>query len=164
MQHTFRYHTRASSWGITISLTAEAVPLSAHNGSAIEIADSIWVNALDAVVSGERASGEKYFMRFTTEEQEYLKLGIKLVSETIHSCPYIQLPIVVCLQRLEFGLCDYQPEGLACAVSGWAAQAWNIPIPIVPVRYDKPKDVYFFKFPGLPEMGTHALNGRFVLE
>ena len=92
-----------------------------------------------------------------------LVLGARLVSDN-RSNPFPETPGVIKVLELGFPLTEYQPEGLACVMAAWMAREWEVPLPDIPIRYNKPKNVYFFKFPGLPEMGTHAIYGKMIAE
>ena len=118
------------------------------------MAEGVWLSIPHPVASGEKASGEKYFMRLSDEEKGYLKLGVRLVAEAIRSSAAARLPLVVCLQMLEFSLCDYQPEGLACAMAGWASAEFGFPPVPIPVSFDRQNKQYLFDF----EAASRGLN------
>lgn len=146
MESQFQYRFRKTSWGIFIDLTAEFIPFDTASGEStfnglLPVTEKIWLQLHPG------------FPRLT--EDEY-----KIVLESSDAVP----PGIIKISELLFPLTDYQPEGLVCALRGWAAREWDIPRPDIPIRYDKSNDVYFFQLPGLPKMGTHALKGCIILE
>ena len=156
MESTFRFKFRKTSWGIFIDLTAEFVPcdllsLSLGDKDTLFVTDNLWLHL------------QLGNLRLPEEEKPMLVLGAQIVLNA-SATPLPTTPGIIKISELAYALTEYQPEGFACAMAGWTAQEWNVSIPEIPIRYYKPKDVYFFKFPGLPEMGTHALNGQFILE
>ncbi len=118
MASTYKYRVHKASWDIAIDLTAEAVPFTAYAGAALEIAADI---ALAVTIPDLDA-----------EENGYLALGLRLVAQEVRRHTPVGLPLVAHVQKLAFSYTDYQPEGLACALAGWAAQEFGFPAPNIP--------------------------------
>jgi hypothetical protein len=155
-ESTFKYKFLKTSWGILIDLTAKFVPcepspLEADDNETLHITNQLWLHL------------QLGNLRLTEDEKQMLVLGARMIlNASSSSLPGISGMIEI--TGIDYPLTEYQPEGLACALAGWAAKEWDIPMLEIPIRYDKPKNVYFFKFPGLPEMGTHAISGRIIME
>lgn len=54
--------------------------------------------------------------------------------------------LLVRVTDLTFNDCDYQPEGLTCAMAGWAAQQFGFTLPVVSVIYNLERNRYEFDF------------------
>lgn len=132
---TYRYRFIRYLWGVAIDLDAEVVALPTYDGQPIAIGPDIWL--------GVNARG------LTNNEIEYLVLGVRFVEKQIRLHAVEQLPVVICVQGIHFNSCDYQPEGLACAIVGWAAQEWNFDPPVIPIEFDRPQNRYVFHFPSM---------------
>jgi len=156
MESIFSYRFRKTSWGICIDMTAEFIAcdlalLDPDNKKLLPVSDRLWLH----LYSG--------FPSLTEEEKQFLVLGARQFQSTAPD-PFPETPDIIKIVELGFPLTDFQPEGLACAMAAWIAREWDAAMPDIPIRYDKPKNVYFFKFPGLPEMGTHAIHGKMTAE
>ena len=152
MESTFSYRFRKTSWGICIDMTAEFIAcdialLDPNIKKLLPVSDRLWLH----LYSG--------FPSLTEEEKQMLVLGARIVLDSL-SNPFPETPGVIKILELGFPLTEFQPEGLACVMAAWIAREWAVAMPEIPIRYDKPKNVYFFKFPRLPEIGTHVLHGK----
>ena len=150
----FKFHK--TSWGIFVNMSAEFIPcdltlLDASDKNNLPVTERLWLQ----LYSGSPC--------LTQEEKQMLVLGARLIADNL-STPFLETSGVIEILELRFSETEYQPEGLACVMAEWIAREWGVPLPNVPVRYDKPRNVYFFKFPGLPEMGTHAIHGKMTAE
>jgi len=130
---TFTYRIIKSSWGVHISLDAYWQPLSEFNDSSTKISEKLFF-----------AQKSKFI---TEEEAEFLKLGLKLVADKIDELFKNKEAIVVVVQEVLFNDCDYQQEGLACAIMGWISREFNLTEPTVDVSFDRANNQYIFRFP-----------------
>jgi hypothetical protein len=133
MASSFHYLVGQTTWGIAIFLTAEARYFAGNPGSAREAASDIWLVVEDP--------------QLTPDEHEFLLVGLRLVSKNIRQHSSIKLPVAVHVLSIEFSLCDYQPEGLAGAMVGWASQEFGFPELEIPVDFDRSGNRYVFHFP-----------------
>jgi hypothetical protein len=143
MASKYRYRCLKSTWGVAVDLTAEWIPLPADLGKAVRIAEDLWLQVEVTWLTGE--------------ERQYLSTGLQLVVVPIRNHKPIPGPILVRVLDIWFNPCDYQPEGLACALAGWAAQEFGFPAPALPVTFDPGTHRYRFDFgPAASEPIKHA--------
>jgi hypothetical protein len=70
---------------------------------------------------------------------KYLKAGIESI------LPYIKnLPINFTVEKLEYNICDYQPEGMYYMFRKWFFENHNMETPPINVYYDKELNKYIF--------------------
>ncbi len=132
MESTFKYRMIQWSWGIAIDLTAEFIARRQFHGEAIEINSDLW---LAVKVKG-----------LDCADYEYLAQGLKLVAGEIKKHSPFSGPLVVCVKDIWYNPCDYQPEGLVCAIIGWVAHELPFDAPHIPVHFDRRKNRYEFQF------------------
>jgi hypothetical protein len=132
---SYRYRLlKGATWGIAIDLRAEASPLPADpQPQAERVADGLYLQ----IDLGRP---------LTAEESGFLKLGLRLVAAEVIERRQGSAPIFVRVVDLEYNPCDYQPEGLAAAVAGWAAREFSFPGPEIPVAFDRGRNRYVFAF------------------
>jgi hypothetical protein len=124
---SYRYRLlKGSTWGIAIDLQATASSLSANPPPQAEkVVDRLYLQ----IDLGRP---------LTEEEVGFLRLGLRLVAAEIALRE--TTPILVRLVALEYNPCDYQPEGLAAAIAGWAAREFSFPESEIPVDFDLPTE------------------------
>ena len=128
MASTYHYRLHKSSWGIAIDLTAETIT---NTGGVQQVADNLYLR-VDASV------------KLSVEELAYLVQGLRLVANQFQSISTSSEPIVVRVLALEYNPCDYQPEGLAYAMMGWAAQEYGFEPPAIQVVFNRQLNRYEF--------------------
>ena len=130
MASTYHYRIIKSSWGVAIDITAEmtSVPIV----GAKQVTDTIYLS-MEAPIG------------LMSEERAYLVGGLRLVADQIHST--LNAPVMIRILELTFNHCDYQPEGLACAIAGWVAQEMGFEPPTIQVTFDRQLNQYQFDFP-----------------
>lgn len=70
---------------------------------------------------------------------KYLKAGIESI------LPYIKnLPINFTVEKLEYNICDYQPEGMYYMFRKWFFENHKMEVPSINVYYDKESNKYIF--------------------
>lgn len=129
----FVYSVLKSSWRVYVELDADWRNFSEFVGSSTKISEKLFFSQKSNYIN-ER-------------ELEFLKLGLRLAAKNIDELFKDKEPIVVITQKITFNICDYQEEGLACAILGWISQEFNINVPDVDVSFDKPNNRYVFRFP-----------------
>jgi hypothetical protein len=129
---TFRYEVMQASWGIVVTIDAEASDSAEAPTDRGQVAPGLWLDP-----------GE---VRLWPEGFHYLALGLRIVASEIKrttAAPHVQ----VVLRTVDFAETDFQDEGLAPAIAGWAAQHFGFAAPAIPVRYDKFRGRYDFDLP-----------------
>jgi hypothetical protein len=134
MPNAFEYRVFKSTWGIYIRLTAVAVPYSEQGEGLIEITPE-----LGLLVKPTN-------MRPVRQMVQYLTLGLQIVAAQVLQNAGSRLPLIVQVLKIEADFVDYQDEGLAAAMIGWAAQEFGFDPPAIPVEYDKSLRKYIFDF------------------
>jgi hypothetical protein len=135
MQDKYIYRFFKSTWGIYIELSAEAVPLSGYKSThgLIEITPAIWLDTY--IVAPHRSE---------SEEQFYLVKGVQLIVERFEE--KLRELTVIAVSQATYPLTDFQPEGLACAIIGWASERFSFTAPHVPIEFDRAANRYVFHF------------------
>lgn len=115
-----------SSWGIAISY--EIIEIINHNQNdenENEVSPSVFVrlkeNSLD------------------NSSLEYLTKGIKSITQFIKI-----FPVCFSIEKLEYNVCDYQPEGMYYMFRKWFFESHNMELPTINVYYDKETNKYIF--------------------
>ncbi|WP_313002358.1 hypothetical protein [Chryseobacterium gleum] len=115
-----------SSWGIAISY--EIIEIINHNQNdenENEVSPSVFLrlkeNSLD------------------NSSLEYLTKGIKSITQFIKI-----LPVCFSIEKLEYNVCDYQPEGMYYMFRKWFFENHNMELPPINVYYDKETNKYVF--------------------
>jgi hypothetical protein len=137
MSIPFVYRVIKSFWGVYVALSAEVVVGTSRQDGDHEITPRLSL----------RYEGR---MRLTEDDQRHLYQGLSLIAPRIEACygttPLIDSPLLVRVTELSYNECDYQPEGLTCAIAGWAAEAFGFALPEITVRFDRQQNRYEFDF------------------
>src|SRR5579862_9135833 len=107
MVHKYRLLLK-SSWGIAIDIDAEAAQLqSSEKGIVLTVQANV-----------------------RQDEIKFLKAGLQLVApQILGRCSGTRIVV----NKIDYNPTDYQPEGIACAIAGWAAKNFGFEWPEVPV-------------------------------
>ncbi|MCE4067128.1 hypothetical protein LXM63_18655 [Chryseobacterium gleum] len=115
-----------SSWGIAISY--EIIEIINHNQNdenENEVSPSVFVrlkeNSLD------------------NSSLEYLTKGIKSITQFIKI-----FPVCFSIEKLEYNVSDYQPEGMYYMFRKWFFENHNMELPPINVYYNKETNKYVF--------------------
>jgi hypothetical protein len=132
---TYTYKVLKSSWGIRIALVAEVVP---DDGS-----------FLHAIYLGHGVSLAQSIAdsRLSAAEIEMLSAGLRSVAVEIANVT-AQKPVVVVLNDVQFVESDYQVEGLAAAIIGWATAQFGLEEHDIEVSFNRETNRYDFRWPG----------------
>lgn len=83
------------------------------------------------------------------EEMEYFCEGLKLISERLNQRLSHNICLSIALHEIQFSDCDIQKEAfIACAIQ-WASEAFQFPMPNIPVVFDASQGIngrYCFDF------------------
>src|SRR5438552_3640070 len=128
MATTFKYRLVKASWAVAIDVTAESGSPSAVPRNAMNVQGRLWLIIVPRWLS--------------KEERQYLKIGLRLVADSIFQCRSGTEPILVRVADVSFNACHYQPEGLAAAIAGWAAQEFAFSPVEFPITLDRDRKRY----------------------
>ncbi|WP_430785369.1 hypothetical protein [Actinoplanes sp. G11-F43] len=131
MPSTYVYRLLKTSWGVWISLTADARPPGTRDPRAVDVGSG--VTLVDGTPGATLDSGTLAM----------LALGLTSVVKEI-------TPTEIVVLELRYNDCDFQAEGLAAAASGWATAHFGLPPREIPARFDRANNRYVFDLPGLP--------------
>jgi hypothetical protein len=137
MPNSFEYRIIKSTWGIYIRLTAIALP---KDDSSPETQETIEITPDLGLIA------KPTNIKVNQTMIDYLTLGLQIVATQISQYAGPKLPLVIHILKIEVDFVDYQPEGLACAMIGWAGQEFGFIPPVIPVYYDKTLRKYIFDF------------------
>ncbi|WP_412543059.1 hypothetical protein R8Z50_11425 [Longispora sp. K20-0274] len=128
---TFVYSVLKSAWGIRVSVTANVTPLVEGVDANMRVSGNIWISqALDGRLLGDA-------------EMCMLVHGLRLVAREIEA-KNANDSIVIVLTDLHFVESDFQLEGLAAAICGWAAAHFNFAPREFDVSFDGMLNRYIF--------------------
>ena len=139
MSSTYTYRVLKSSWGVRVDLRAAARTGTPPPG-AVCVADGLLV--LDATRGAV----------LTPEQLSMLGRGLGLVAtEIVGAVP--QPPVTVVVLEVEHNQIDYQDEGVAAAVLGWAIREYGLAPREIPVSYHSSVRRYVFDFDAVHRPG-----------
>lgn len=115
-----------SSWGIAIFYDIkEIINHNQNDKNMYEVSPSVFVmlksNFLD------------------NSSLEYLKKGIQSITQFVKI-----FPVCFSIEKLEYNVCDYQPEGMYYMFRKWFFESHNMEVPPINVYYDKETNKYVF--------------------
>ena len=128
---TFALRILKASWGIAIDLAADAQRRAEPPEGALPAGDRVWLD-VSHVALGPR-------------DIEQLRLGLSRVSPMIAS----RDPghhVLVQIDDVRYTPTDYQPEGMAAAIIGWATEEFDLPQPDLEVRFNRDENRYVFEW------------------
>ena len=129
---SFTYKIIKSSWGIHISIEAVWQNLSEYDEVSTKVSDKLFF------------ANESYL---TKEQAYFLSLGLRLDAPEFDESFKDKEPVVIVVKSVLYNLCDYQDEGMACAIMGWISQEFDITAPLVNVTFNRTENRYEFQFP-----------------
>lgn len=132
MSSSYLYRIIKASWGVRIVLRAEARGGAPRPG-AILVTDGLFV----------RDATDGYPL--SPEQMSMLARGLAFVAaEVIAAAP--ELPVTIEVQDVEHNEMDYQDEGMAAVVLGWAIAEFGLAPREIPVTYNSSARQYVFDF------------------
>lgn len=124
------YRFIKSSWGIAIDLVGNHKIVEEKPHNAKLITPRIWLELQTAQSN------------LTEMEVDWIVKGLKAVSGKINSKTADSSFILINLTEITFNPCDYQQEGLLCAVIEWASNEFNFDTPEIKIEFDENKNRY----------------------
>jgi hypothetical protein len=131
VSRTFELRLLKSTWGIAIDLRAQAQFLLQAPSGLIMAGERTWLDV----------------SKFTLPDQDIMQLaaGLALASPTIQ-LQHASGHVVVEVLHVDYTPTDYQSEGMAAAMLGWAAEEFDLDLPQVEVDFDKEANQYTFRW------------------
>jgi hypothetical protein len=131
VSRTFALRLLKSTWGIAIDLQAQAqFLLEAPSG---------------LILAGERTWLDASKIKLAEQDITQLASGLSLASPMIER-QHASGHVVVEVLQVDYTPTDYQPEGMAAAMLGWAAEEFELDLPQVEVDFDKEANRYVFRW------------------
>lgn len=126
-----RYSLRIikAAWGIAIDLRAQAVY--SHRKPP---------GLLDA---GKRVLLDVSCVQLSAADIEQLQAGLQSIAAAIETS-VAHGYVVIEIHEVKYTPTDYQPEGLAAAMIGWACQEFSLDSPTMEICFDKTNNRYVF--------------------
>jgi hypothetical protein len=126
---TFPLRILKWSWGIAIDLRARAVLAAQPRAGALRVGDRLQLDVSQ--------------VQLPDQDIEQLIRGLRIMAEKIMAAqPHGY--VVVEVDKVKYTPTDYQPEGVAAAMIGWAAEEFELTPPDMDVYFDKTKNRYVF--------------------
>lgn len=130
---TFPLRVLKASWGVAIDLRARAVP------------------AAEPPVGSLRAGGRVLLdvshVQLPATDVLQLLRGLRAVAAQIEAAVPGEDYLVVEVDEVSYPPTDYQPEGVAAAMIGWATEEFDLARPDIDVRFEKAANRYVFALP-----------------
>ncbi len=133
-QSTYDYKLLKGPWGIRIELTADVLPHGDDDGEAHSVGNGVWL--------GYRLEGSP----LGKAEKQALTRGLGLVSGEI-SVAVDGQQVGVVIRSVRFAETDYQVDGLAAAVMGWAAEHFGLSGRLPTAVFDRSENRYIYDVP-----------------
>ncbi|MDQ1160193.1 hypothetical protein QE422_000561 [Chryseobacterium sp. SORGH_AS 447] len=115
-----------TSWGIVIFYEIkELLDLSKDANDVQEVLPSIYLKLND--------------QKLDDVSFEYLMAGIKSIIQHIKISP-----VTFSIEKLQYNICDYQPEGMYYMFRKWFFETYDMEMPPINVYYDKEVSRYVF--------------------
>ncbi len=135
--HTYR--VLKSSWGVLITIVAETREAEEVSAGAMPLGSAIWL--LDA--TPQHALSE-VVMQMLAEGIRPLVNDISLAVQGAAR--------MIAIRDLRYNECDFQIEGLAAAMYGWAAAEFDLEVREVAVSFNRGENRYVFTLPGVESL------------
>lgn len=129
--HTFPLRILKASWGIAVDLRARAVPSAQARLGALPVSGRVLLDVAN--------------VQLPAADIEQLVYGLGVMASAIEA----KEPdgyVVIEVGDVEYTPTDYQPEGLAAAMIGWASEEFDLSSPIKSVEFDKLANRYVFSW------------------
>ncbi len=115
-----------TSWGIVIFYEIEEIFIfNKSDIDILEILPQVFIKLND--------------INFDNQSLDYLKMGVKSIKQYIKT-----LPICFSIKKIDYSICDYQPEGMYYMFRKWFFENHNMEVPIINVYYNKELNKYIF--------------------
>ena len=132
------YSVLKGAWGIRISLTAEVARADIPEHERVPVSSKIWIC--------RQVAGRQ----FTDGEMAMLVRGLRFLADEI-SQTVSQEPLMIVISELRYVESDFQEEGLAAAIFGWAIAEFGLSPREIGVSFDGARNQYVFEWPSADE-------------
>jgi hypothetical protein len=132
------YKVLKGAWGIRILLTAEAMRADGLEHEGVPVTSKIWISR--QVADRQLSDGE----------MAMLVRGLGFLADEI-SQAVSQEPLMIVISDLRYLESDFQEEGLAAAIFGWAIAEFGLSPREIGVSFDRVRNRYVFAWPGFDE-------------
>lgn len=131
----YQFKVLKFSWGISINVIASITKFSEWQDRerCQKVVDGLWF-----LHNGD--------INFDTDEIEFIKDGLYYEHESIGKRTPFPNDTLVVINAMEFGFCDYQPEGLKAAIAEWAAHAFSFEAKPIDITFDKDSNRYILSY------------------
>ncbi|WP_432010508.1 hypothetical protein [Streptomyces cucumeris] len=140
---TTRYRMMRAARGIAIDLTADAVLTTGPPPRGERVTARVW---LDTAPVRTHPPEDRSGLRLTAEEAAWLGPGLALAAPAIEARTAGRYALVT-VERVRFPEADFQPEGLAAALLGWAEEEFGLPARPVGASFDRAANRFVFIWP-----------------
>jgi hypothetical protein len=134
---TYTYRLLKSSWGILVSITAEVRTGQGERIGAVPLGDDVFL------VDGTSTKS------LSQSAMEMLIIGLKPLAAEIAHTKEKDLPVQIIVTEIRYNDSDFQIEGLAAAISGWAIAEFGLTQRDITVSFDREGNRYLFELPEL---------------
>ena len=130
----YKFRFIKSSWGIAIDITGTHITLkNTPNSKYRKISSKIWLDLQSQNIN--------------LNERKWIYKGLELVADNIISKINISDYVLITISKTDFNICDYQPDGLYCAVVCWASEEFDFLCPKINIEFDKKQNQYLIDLP-----------------
>lgn len=134
MAREYTYSILKSSWGVRVTVAADVLLSEGGDDGAMPVGPGLW---LADATPGTAISGA---------EMEMLARGLKAIARDISS-KSSGSALIIAVTSIRYNDCDFQLEGLAAAMIGWATEEFGLSPQDIPVTFDRSRNRYVFEFP-----------------
>jgi len=145
--HTFPLRILQASWGIAVDFRARAV-----------LAEEPRTGLLAA---SRRVLLDLSGVQLSAADTGQLLRGLNSMAAAIEAKEPSGY-VVIEVDEVTYTPTDYQPEGLAAAMIGWASEEFGLESPIRDVYFDRDNNRYIFSYVSLPENNELGFEGESV--
>jgi hypothetical protein len=135
--HTYQCLSPAG-WGIFVQLAAVTEWTAAMPLLGEPVSGRVWLD-----LSEVRDAGHGTPMPLSPGEAQWLRFGLGWIAPRIEAA-IGRGHVLVTVRTLKLARCDYQEEGLAAALVGWAVDEFALPQPRLGVGYEPGTRRYTF--------------------
>lgn len=118
-----------SSWGIAIDLQARAVLVKNPPHGLLSASPRVWLDVRS--------------IHLSDVDTNQLVRGLMMIAPAIEDTARSEY-VIIEVGRVRYTPTDYQPEGMAAAIIGWASEEFGLGSPAIDVYFDKKANRYVF--------------------
>lgn len=128
---TYVYRLLKTSWGVRISITAQADFQEGAEGERVDPSVPVWISFGEAVVELPET--------FRMEMSEGLSVVAREISES-----FLGRPVTVTVKELSYVESDFQIEGISVAMCRWSEEEFGLPHRRIDESFDPATNRYIF--------------------